>query len=101
MLFPEAKHTGRGNNFSGKPVRFIRFFPREPPSTSNLDDRASSSQPPQPVGGRRSCVPCRCGDRAQGRPGTRTKGFDERQLPARDANRIDDAGRSARGRLMV
>ena len=42
-------------------------------------------------------MPRRVGDRAQGRPGTRAKGFDERQLPARDADRIDDAGRSARG----
>jgi hypothetical protein len=37
-------------------IRFVRLFPCEPPAAGNPHDLASSGQPLQTVGGRRSCV---------------------------------------------
>jgi hypothetical protein len=76
-----------------------RLFPREPPAAGDPYGRASGGQPAQPVSRRRSFMPCRFGDLSQGRPRPRAKGLNKRRLPGGDGERIDDADRSAPGRL--
>jgi hypothetical protein len=66
--------------------------------SGNLYDRASSGQPLQPVDNRATTALRDFSYLGQGRARTRAKYLDERRLPTRDAERIDNADRSAQGR---